>query len=89
MHERGQKELPLWPLPRWPNAAYMREAFELYLVAAFLVGFLFFVTVVTVARPSWAAIFAAGVMAGGLGLRWCRRAFRRLGRLIGGFPRHA
>jgi Flp pilus assembly protein TadB len=59
-----QEELPLWPLPRWPSAAYLADAFTLYLVASVCVGLLVFGGIVVVARPLWAMIFVAGVMAG-------------------------
>ena len=46
-----QKELPLFPLPRWPTWAYLRGALVIYLVASLLAAGAFFVVVVAVAQP--------------------------------------
>jgi xanthosine utilization system XapX-like protein len=85
----NQEELPLSPSPRWPTPAYICEAFELYLGASLLVGFLFFCTVIILARPLWAAIFLAGVLVGVFGFKWARVVWRRLSRVMGMFPNHA
>jgi hypothetical protein len=86
MRRNSQEELPLWPLSRWPSPGYLREAFGVYLGASLFVGVLFFVAVIIAARPSWAAIFGAGAVAGVFGFRWCRIVLRRLSRIVGMFP---
>lgn len=88
MHRDAQEELPLWPLSRWPSPGYLREAFGVYLGASLLVGFLFVVAVIIAARPSWAAIFVAGAVAGVFGFKLCRIVMRRLSRILGMFPHH-
>jgi Flp pilus assembly protein TadB len=89
MRRDAQEELPLWPLSRWPSPGYLRAAFGVYFGASLFAGFLFFVAVIIVARPLWAAIFVAGAVAGVFGFRWCRIVLRRLSRIVGAFPHHA
>jgi hypothetical protein len=89
MRNHVQEELPLSPPPRWPLPEYLGDAFFLYLVASLFAGLVFFVAVVVIARPVWASIFVAGVVAGVFGFRWCRRVLRRLNRIAGMFPHHA
>jgi uncharacterized membrane protein YbhN (UPF0104 family) len=89
MRRSAQEELPLWPRPRWPSRIYLLEAFSFYVLFALLAGVLFFAAAVTIARPSWAVIFVAGVVAGVVGFRWCRAVLRRLSRIMGMFPHHA
>jgi hypothetical protein len=90
MSRNTQEELALWPLPRWPTPGYIGEAFIIYLVACLCIGVLVFVGIVVFAWPLLAAIFIAGVVAGGLGFWYGRRIVRRLSRMTGGvFPHHA
>jgi hypothetical protein len=90
MHNsQDQKELPLWPNPRWPTLGYLAEAGLAYLVAALFVGALCLMAIVVVARPLWAAIFVAGAAAGILGFRSCRRLLRRISSRVRAFPTHA
>jgi Flp pilus assembly protein TadB len=84
-----QEELPLWPAPRWPSVSYLADALGLYIGAPLFVGVLFFIGATVVARPLWAAIFVAGILAGIFGFICGRRFLRRLSRLVGAFPHHA
>lgn len=88
---REQKELPLFPLPRWPTGAYLRSALVVYLVAPLLAAGAVFVVVAAVAQPLFAAAFVAGC-ASGAGIMVLARSWpkvrRHLGRIID-FPHHA
>jgi hypothetical protein len=90
MHE--QKELPLFPLPRWPTWAYLRGALVVYLVVPFLAAGAFFVGVVAVAQPLFAASFLVGCVSGAvtvvLARSWLPKVRRHLGRIMA-FPHHA
>ena len=89
MRDPVQEELPLWPLPKWPDRVYLGEALSIYLCAALGAGFVFFVVVVTIAKPMGTMIFVGGVIAGiiavSLALRWFRAALRHLVRIVGVF----
>jgi hypothetical protein len=89
----NQRELPPWPMPRWPTMSYMLEASIVYLFFATVVGVVFLFVAIMIVRPLGTMIFVSGAVAGAttviIGIKWCRSIARRIAWIFDGFVYHA